>query len=67
MIQTLPPHISPFVDENDKERYIPERERELRGLDEEKVEKEVVEEEEDKFDIIVESKKKVARKVREQQ
>jgi hypothetical protein len=26
----LPVHLSPFVDENDAERYIPEREAELR-------------------------------------
>jgi hypothetical protein len=28
----LPPHISPFFDENDSERYISEREKELRGI-----------------------------------
>lgn len=31
-LKELPAHISPFFDENDAERYIPDRERELAGL-----------------------------------
>lgn len=61
----MPPHLSPFVDENDNERYVPEREKELRGLTEVKEEK-IVEEEGDDYDIIAESKKKLAKKVKEQ-
>jgi hypothetical protein len=26
-VKQLPPHISPFFDENDTERYVPEREK----------------------------------------
>lgn len=65
-MQTLPPHLSPFVDENDAERYIPDRERELKGLGEAKQEKELVDEEGEDYDIIAESKKKLAKKVKDQ-
>lgn len=30
-VKQLPAHVSPFFDENDTERYVPEREKELRG------------------------------------
>lgn len=33
LFQTLPAHISPFVNENDEQRYIPDREKELRGME----------------------------------
>ena len=59
--------MSPFVDENDTERYIPDREKELRGLTETKQELVIgSDEEDDKYDIIAENKKNKAKKVREQ-
>ena len=66
-IQPLPPHLSPFVNENDTERHIPEREKELRGIAQ-KIEEEFADadEEENKYDIIAENKKKLESKKKEQ-
>ena len=63
----MPPHLSPFVNENDTERHIPEREKELRGIAQ-KIEEEFADadEEENKYDIIAENKKKLESKKKEQ-
>lgn len=51
-MKELPPHVSPFYDEKDQERYIPEREKEMRGMDAEVEENKDEEEDEDQYDIV---------------
>ena len=65
-MKELPPHVSPFYDEKDQERYIPEREKEMRGMDAEVEENKDEEEDEDQYDI-VKQKKKLAKKKKEEE
>lgn len=52
-VKELPAHISPFCDENDQERYIPQRQRELRGEQPTQENKqEIREQKQDRYDII---------------
>lgn len=68
LLQTLPPHVSPFVDENDEERYIPEREKELRGLETstEPHQATAPVTNNKSFDIVEEKKQKMAQKKQEE-
>jgi hypothetical protein len=67
LMKKLPPHLSPFVDTTDSERYVPQREIELRKLRGEEVmeveqedgkEKDSDDGEHDPYDIVQEQKKK---------
>lgn len=56
------------MDENDTERYMPEREKELRGIAEEKTQsiRNHEDETDNQYDIVTESKKKLEKQQKEQ-
>ena len=66
-VKELPPHISPFLDEKDTERYIPQREKELREMQQQQTQ-EIEEEQvqEDKYDIVAEKKNQIKQQKKEQ-